>query len=122
MKKYIIDRWSSYESLSKDIAIIKFFLKHPNTKIRQKVLIEYFRDKMAPQTVRKHLYQLVKKRILEADFKFRGTYMFSQTGYENMAYDMDRLLRKIIGEDLYNIAISIYKKDKNQLIEEEHCD
>ena len=104
------NRWGTYKKLKKDIEIVKFFLDQPEEEVRQKTIIDFFKNKMAPITIRKHLYGLVQKGILEESSLFPGTYTFYLRNYRKMGVDMDWLVRKIIGDDLYEIATSIWKE------------
>lgn len=108
--KYIFNTYGTYQSLQKDVAIVKYFQDKSHEKIRQKEIIEYFKGKMTPKTVREHLYRLVKKEILKEDLSFKGTYTFYPYGFRDMAVDMDGLVKAIVGEDIYNTATSIWKE------------
>jgi len=106
--KTIFNRWGTYQSLQKDVALIRFFMSRPNTDVRQKKVIECFRNSMDKTTVRKHLYGLVKKGILqEPDFK--GTYRFNSSSFD-MSRDMDRLAQLILGYELFEMAMENHNK------------
>ena len=101
--KTIFNKWGTYQSLQKDVALIRFFMSRPDTDVRQKTVIEWFRNSMDKTTARKHLYGLVEKEILqEPDFK--GTYRFNSS-YHDMSRDMDRLAELILGDGLFELAV-----------------
>lgn len=106
----IFNKWGTYRSLQKDAEIVKYFIKRPEQDIRQKTIIEKFKGKMAPITVRKHLYNLVEKGILEENPQYPGTYAFVPYHYRRMGIDMDRLVKTIVGQDIYDIAVTIWKE------------
>jgi FtsZ-binding cell division protein ZapB len=106
--KTIFNRWGTYQSLQKDVALIRFFMDRSDTDVRQKKVIEWFRNSMDKTTVRKHLYGLVKKKILqEPDFK--GTYRFNSSIFD-MSRDMDRLAQLILGYELFEMAVDQHNK------------
>ena len=106
--KTIFNRWGTYQSLQKDVALIRFFMDRSDTDVRQKKVIECFRNSMDKTTVRKHLYGLVKKKILqEPDFK--GTYRFNSSSFD-MSRDMDRLAQLILGYELFEMAVEHHNK------------
>ena len=113
--KDIFNKWGTYQSLQKDVALVRYFMKRPGEKIRQKTVIKHFENEMVPKTVRAHLYKLVKKGILIEDPEYKGTYIFSDSGFKDFAVDMDKLFKAIFGEDLYDIAVQIWK-EKHQHI------
>ena len=106
--KTIFNKWGTYQSLQKDVALIRFFMDRSDTDVRQKKVIEWFRNSMDKTTVRKHLYGLVKKKILqEPDFK--GTYRFNSSSFD-MSRDMDRLAQLILGYELFEMAMENHNK------------
>lgn len=113
--KDIFNKYGTYQSLQKDVAIIRYFVERPEIKVRQKTVIKHFENKMSPKTVREHLYKLVNKGILIEDPEYKGTYIFSFSNFKGFAVDMDKLFKAIFGEDLYKIAGQIWEK-KHQSI------
>ncbi len=109
------NKYGGYHSLEKDVAIVRYFMVRPEIKVRQKTVIKHFENKMSPKTVREHLYKLVKKGILIEDPEYKGTYIFSFSGYIGFAVDMDKLFKAIFGEDLYKIAVQIWEKKHQHL-------
>ncbi len=106
--KTIFNRWGTYQSLMKDVGIVRFFMDRSDTDVRQKKVIEWFRNSMSKVTVRKHLYSLVKKKILrETDFK--GTYRFNNSSFA-MSRDMDTLAQSILGYGLFELAMEHHNK------------
>lgn len=65
---------------------------------------------MSPKTIREHLYRLVEKGILDENPMYRGTYVFVPHYYRKMGIDMDRLVQAIVGKDIYDIAVSVWKE------------
>jgi len=106
----IFNKWGTYQSLQKDVALVRYFMGRPDTKVRQKTVIKHFKNVMSPKTVREHLYKLVKKEILYEDLEYKGTYIFSFSNFKGFAVDMEKLFKAIFGEDLYKIAFQIWKK------------
>ena len=112
--KDIFNKWGTYQSLQKDVAIVKYFMERPRESIRQKTVIEYFKNYMDKTTVREHLYKLVRKDIL-SEPEFKGTYSFNYPRYHSdMAIDMDRVAEIILGEDLYKMAVDQYKQKNDE--------
>ena len=109
------NKYGGYHSLEKDVAIVRYFMKRPEIKVRQKTVIKYFENKMSPKTVRAHLYKLVKKEILFEDPEYKGTYIFYFDGFQDFSVDMDKLFKAIFGEDLYEIAVQIWMKKYQQM-------
>ena len=106
--KTIFNKWGTYLSLQKDVALVRFFMDRPDTDVRQKKVIETFKNVMDKTTVRKHLYGLVEKGILqEPDFK--GTYRFNSFSFD-MSRDMDRLAQLILGYELFKMAMENHNK------------
>ena len=108
--KEIFNKWGTYQSLQKDIAIIKFFMEKPDQEIRQKTIIDRFRY-MDKTTVRLHLYKLVKKGILEEPH-FKGSYQLNSL--QGIATDVDRIARLILGENLYEMAVDQYQQENDE--------
>ena len=113
--EYVFSRYGTFKSLQKDAEIMRFFFERPMEKIRQKTVIERFKDVMTPKTVREHLYRLVEKGLLEEVPDFKGTYMFFPMGFREFAVDMDRLVRELVGRDIYDCAVAIYE-DKHKRV------
>jgi len=106
--KTIFNKWGTYQSLKKDVSIISFFMSRPDTDVRQKTIIEIFKERMDKTTVRKHLYGLVGKGILrESDFK--GTYRYNSYNCD-MSRDMDQLAQLILGNELFKLAMEHHNK------------
>ncbi|MCK5260866.1 MAG: hypothetical protein KAJ44_01655 [Thermoplasmatales archaeon] len=114
--KDIFNRWGTYQSLQKDIAIIKLFMEKPNQEIRQKTIIERFMY-MDKTTVRLHLYKLVRKGILKEP-QFKGSYQLNtdndDDSLQGIATDVDRIARLILGEKLYEMAVSQHQQKNEQ--------
>ncbi len=106
--KTIFNRWGTYQSLQKDVSIISFFMSRPNTDVRQKTIIEIFKERMDKTTVRKHLYGLVEKGILQ-ELEFKGTYRYNPYKCD-MSRDMDRLAQLILGNELFKLAVEHHNK------------
>ena len=106
--KTIFNRWGTYQSLQKDVALVRFFMSRPNTDVRQKTIIEIFKERMDKTTVRKHLYGLVEKGILQEP-EFKGTYRFNFYKCD-MSHDMDRLAQSILGYELFEMAMEHHNK------------
>lgn len=106
--KDTFNKWGTYQSLQKDVAIIRFFTSRPNTDVRQKTIIEIFKERMDKTTVRKHLYGLVKKGILQ-ETKFKGTYRYNSYNCD-MSRDMDMLAKLILGYELFEMAMKHHNK------------
>ncbi len=109
------NKYGSYQSLQKDVAIIRYFMERPEEKVRQKTVIKHFKNGMSPKTVREHLYKLVKKEILFGDPEYKGTYIFNFDSFQDFLVDMDKLFKAIFGEDLYIIAGQIWEKKHQQM-------
>jgi len=118
----IFNKWGTYQSLQKDLAIIRFFMNNPDTKIRQKKVIECFRNEMSPKTCREHLYRLCKRGILHEDEEFKGTYTFSSKPipgeYQVLIQNMKDLIKAIVGHRIYELAISELKDKYKAVIKD----
>ncbi len=112
--EYIFNRWGTYQSLQKDLDIVKFFMERPEEKIRQKTIIQHFEGKMSAKTVREHLYRLAEKQILKWNV-FKETYIFFPKRYRDLGMDMDILLRAITWKEVYDLAQCIWF-EKNQFV------
>lgn len=119
--KEIFNKWGTFQSLQKDAQLVKYFLARPETDVRQKTIIEHFKGEMSAKTVREHLKKLVKKGILDENPLYRGTYVFVPSNYRRMGVDMDKLVRAIVGEDIYELARAIWL-EKNKPRESESKD
>lgn len=108
--KEIFNKWGTYQSLQKDVAIVQYFMERVDQKIRQKTVVEHFKYMMTPKTCREHLYRLCKKSILKEDEDFAGTYVFPSRPIRGSDYslvdDMNKLIQAIVGKDIYDMAIS----------------
>jgi len=119
--KETFNKWGTYESLKKDCIIVKYFLHNLDRKIRQKTIIEQF-SSMHPKTVRQHLYRLVEKKIIYEDENYKGTYYMpskinlSIHNINNFIDNMNKLIKALIGKEIYNLAISNLKKDYEKRI------
>ena len=114
--EYVFSRYGTYQSLQKDAEIMRFFLENQRERIRQKTVIDRFKGLMTPKTVREHLYRLVEKGLLEEVPDFKGTYMFFPMGFREFAVDMDRLVRVLVGQEIYDCALVMYK-EKHRIVE-----
>jgi len=108
--KEIFNKWGTYQSLQKDIAIVQFFMDRPDEKIRQLTVIKAFKHVMDHTTCRLHLYGLVKKGVL-VEPEFKGTYVFHPHGFDEMAVDMDRIANLILGKNLYEMAVDQHQQE-----------
>jgi hypothetical protein len=106
----LFSKIGSYRSLQKDVQLLAFFMRNPRKTIRQKEIIEYFDGKISAKTVRAHLYNLVHKKVICEDSRFKGSYVFYPEMFEGLGVDVDKLICLIVGEDLYNIARKIWIK------------
>ena len=108
----IFNKWGTYQSLQKDIAIVKLFMEKPDQEIRQKTIIDRFR-RMDKTTVRLHLYKLVRKGILKEP-QFKGSYQLNTNddtdGLQGIAPDVDRIAGLILGENLYEMAVDQHRQ------------
>ena len=112
-KKAIFDVWGTYRSFEKDVMIINYFLEcNKNTEdkhalVRQKTIVNHFKNRMATVTVRSHLYKLLKKGIIEEDKNYRGTYFMAfydeqkDDFYEVTEVDWQFLANELLGEAFY---------------------
>lgn len=109
--KQIFNTWGSYTSLKKDVALMEYFLKNPEKIIRQKTIIDHFKNEMAAETCRKHLYKLVEKELIEESKEFRGSYFCRHSDEEDsLYYFCDVLIERIIGPRIYEMAKRRWKK------------
>lgn len=107
--KKIFNRWGTYLSLTKDVAIINYFMDNPNTEIRQKTIINHFKDEMSAETVRVHLYKLVEKGLLH-ETNFKGQYILYPENSSEICVACDKLIKVVLGEKVYNLAVENWKK------------
>jgi len=112
--KDIFNKWGTYQSLQKDVDIVRYFMERVDQKIRQKTVIENFKGAMTPKTCRDHLYKLVNKNVLHEDQSFKGTYFLpskSKSG-SNIYYDheiildVNNVIKLILGKSIYDLAFS----------------
>lgn len=100
----IFNRWGTFQSLQKDMAIIRYFMDRTNETIRQKTICEYFKSIMSVKTCREHLYKLVDKKILLESYEFKGSYIFRDSGFSNISFNALSLIEKLMGPDILGFA------------------
>ena len=115
--KKIYDKYGTYNSLKKDIKILKYFMNHPNEKIRQKTLIQHF-NKWSDKTVIRHLKKLLKNNLIRESDNFKGTYYFKPEYLKDTIYDMEILARYLLGDEIFELAILCYIKKEKKLEKE----
>ena len=106
--KSIFNRWDTFQSFEKDVMIINYLAD--GKEHRQKEIVDTisppgsYSPPMAPPTVKKHLYKLVKKGIIKESRKFRGTY------YMDDPPSFSKIVKALLGEPVYEALLNEWVK------------
>lgn len=110
--KKLSEKYGTYHSLVKDTQLLFYFLSLKDKQpIRQKVILEHFKDKMKLITVRKHLYGLRDKGIL-VESEFKGSYSINIPNARSMLEDLDSLLPALLGNEVYILIKSLWESNR----------
>jgi len=110
--KEIFNKWGTYQSLEKDAMIVDYFLKQLNKSdkfIRQKTLVNHFKDDMSPKTCRVHIYRLLDKMILFEHPDFRGAYQIDPEYAKALWNTCDQLIGAVMSSEICNLARNRWK-------------
>lgn len=100
--KYIFHKWGTYQKFQLDLKLIEYLKEREGKVTRQKEITTYFNEIMAPVTCRHHLYKLLKLGIIR-EVGYAGSYTLSPSGYEDVIRDAQKLVKALLGEELFNL-------------------
>lgn len=100
--KYIFHKWGTYQKFQLDLKLIEYLKEREDQVVRQKELIVFFDEVMKPVTVRHHLSKLKKLGIIR-EVDYAGSYTLSSNGYEDVVRDAQKLVKALLGEELFNL-------------------
>ena len=78
--------------------------EHRQKEIIDELCCGYGENTMAPVTVKKHLYKLIKKGIIKESRKFRGTY------YMDDPPSFSKIVKALLGEPVYEALLNEWVK------------
>jgi len=104
--KFIADKYGKYLSLRNLARVVNVFIENPDREWRQTEIAHHegLLKTMATPTVLNHLYDAKEKGIVHCP-RFPGTYRLDLPDFGGMGADMDVLVRYIVGDEIYDIAL-----------------
>lgn len=99
------------KSVRKDVAIIKYFVNQREkdiNQLRQRSVIDHFKDTMSKGCVISHLHKLLSDGILVNDSMFPGTYTLNASAYIDYGEQLIESCLRLLGEDIKDLITSKY--------------
>lgn len=104
--RFICDRYLTYQRLRNLAKVVSIFTEYPDKEWRQRQVAtnEKLMKNMSSPTIIRHLYDARDRGIIHCPV-FPGTYKLNLPDFGGMGADMDVLVRYIVGDEIYDIAL-----------------
>ncbi len=104
--RFICDRYLTYQRLRNLAKVVSIFTEYPDKEWRQREVAthEELLKIMSSPTIIRHLYDARDRSIIHCP-RFPGTYRLNLPDFGMMGADMDVLVRYIVGDEIYDIAL-----------------
>jgi len=104
--RFICDRYLTYQRLRNLAKVVSIFTEYPDKEWRQRQVAthEELMKIMSSPTIIRHLYDARDRGIIHCPV-FPGTYKLNLPDFGGMGADMDVLVRYIVGDEIYDIAL-----------------